>query len=286
MNTSDYRYFLSDCKKVISEGNIIKSDNYNRDIILSEIFRNKEYIKKITANIRNKFINNIADNLVAFDKNFSSNGGIINWCIDYNDFLSKFEKVLSKHKIKNINIFNSYFVKELGIEKFIENRDYSFDNETKDCIVFTPQFGIVNTGSLFLNFNSAYDMELVLNGRVKIFILSLCDFLFKPEEIEIFSYLDSIYKYGLSFPYLTSLYTPNPAKEEENVYLFLIDNGRSNVLENKDIRSSLTCINCDACKSVCPVFNVIGDAPYNNVFSGPLANVILPFIENTENYKH
>ncbi len=286
MNTEAYRNFLLSCKKVISDN---KATNFEKDedySILFEVFRNKEYVKKIAFNIRNKFINAITDNLMIFDNNFSANGGIIDWCIDYNDFLAKLDKVLLKHKIKNVNLFSSYFTQELGIDKFIKNKDYNYDSETTDCVIFNPKFGIVNTGSLFLNFDSAYNMELVLNSKVKIFVLSICDFVFKPEDVEIFSHLYSIYKDRVNFPYLTSIYTPSPTKEKNDVYLFLVDNGRSNVLENKDIRSALTCIDCDACKKVCPVFKTIGEEPYNNVFSGPLANVILPFMENIENYKH
>lgn len=286
MNTSDYRDFLTACKKNLSKDKQISFQGDNSDIIVSEIFRNKEYVKQIAANIRNKFINTIDDNLIAFDKNFSSNGGIINWCVDYNDFLLKLDKTLQRNKVQKINLFSSYFTKELGIERFCEKNEYISDSESDDCIIFTPQFGIVSTGSLYLNFNSAYDMELVLNSKLKIFVLSICDFLFKPEETEIFSHLYSVYKNQVNFPYLTSLYTPSPVSKNENVYLFLVDNGRSNVLENKEIRSALTCIGCDACKNVCPVYKIIGEEPYNNVFSGPVANVILPFMENTENYKH
>jgi len=286
MNTEAYKNFLLNCKKVISDKKAINCKEDEDYSVLFEIFRNKEYVKKIAFNIRNKFINAITDNLMIFDNNFSANGGIIDWCIDYNDFLTKVDKVLLKHKVKNINLFASYFTQEIGIDKFIKNKDYNYDSETTDCVIFNPQFGIVNTGSLFLNFDSAYNMELVLNSKIKIFVLSICDFVFKLEDVEIFSHLYSIYKNKVNFPYLTSIYTPSPTKERNDVYLFLIDNGRSNVLENKDIRSALTCINCDACKNVCPIFNIIGEEPYNNVFSGPLANVILPFMENVENYKH
>ena len=286
MNGSDYKNFLSACKKAIGGEVNLQSHQDDSDVIASEVFRNKEYVKKVAADIRNKFLNSIDYNLITFDKNFASNGGVINWCIDYNDFLVKLDKVLQYKKIKKVNLFSSYLSKELGIERFIDKNEYSYDSESNDCVIFTPQFGIVSTGSLFLNFNSAYDMQLILGSKLKIFVLSICDFLFKPEEIEIFSHLYSIYSSGINFPYLTSLYTPSPADQSTDALLFLIDNGRSNVVENSDIRKILTCISCDACKDVCPVYKVIGDEPYNNVFTGPVANVILPFMENAENYKH
>lgn len=286
MNTNAYKDFLADCKETLKEEKCFSCKTDNPDDIISEVFSNKEYVKRVVANIRSKIINKIDENLITFDKSFSKNGGVINWCIDYNDFLLKLDKILLKNKIREVNLFYSYFTQELGIDKFLKNKDYILDTESNDCVIFTPQFGIINTGSLFLNFDSSYDMELVLNSRIKIFVLSICDFLSKAEETEMFSYFYSIYKNNTNFPYLTSLYTPSPINADESVYLFLIDNGRSNVLENKSIRNALTCINCGACKNVCPVFNLIGDKPYDNVFSGPIANVILPFMENSENYKH
>jgi L-lactate dehydrogenase complex protein LldF len=37
---------------------------------------------------------------------------------------------------------------------------------------------------------------------------------------------------------------------------------------------------------VCPVYKLIKDQPYNNSLTGPLANVMLPFLENYDSYKH
>ena len=286
MNTNSYKEFLANCKKEISKEKKFDFSDSNFEYIAADVFRNVEKIKQIASNIRYKFINSIDDSLISFDKHFSENGGNIHWCIAYDDFLLKLDKVLIKNKIKKINLYTSSFSDELGISSFIKENDYKAEPESSDCVIFTPEFGIVNTGSMFLNFSSAYDMEMVLNGSLKIFILPISDFLFKPEETEIFSHLYSIYKDGTKFPYITSMFTPSPVDKNSNVHLFLIDNGRSNVLENQRIRRALTCISCGACKRVCPVYKIIGDKPYDNVFTGPIANAILPFIENIENYKH
>jgi L-lactate utilization protein LutB len=286
MNTSSYKDYLVDCKKAIDKDKRIDVSYQTLKDISSSVFRNFDKVKKLASNIRYKFINNIDDNLIIFDKNFSENGGNIHWCIAYDDFLDKLEKLLNRKDIKKVNIFDSMFVRELDVDGSLQQRGIKNDSEDNNCIVFSPMEGIVNTGSLFLNFNSAYDMELVLGSKIKIFVLPINDFLFKLEDIEIFSHLYSIYKDGIDYPYLTSIYTPSPIEKENNVHLFIIDNGRSNILENKDISQALTCIGCDACKKVCPVYNVIGEEPYNNIFSGPIANVILPFTENIENFKH
>ena len=153
------------------------------------------------------------------------------------------------------------------------------------CAILEPEFGIVNTGSLFSIFNSAFDMEIVMGSKLKIFIIPINKFVCNIAEIDIMSTLLSIYRNQNDSPFLSSIFTPNSHKDSAS-HVFLIDNGRSNILASKTHRKALWCIDCDACKRVCPVFNTIGDKPYNNVFTGPYANVVLPFYENFDSYKH
>lgn len=287
MNTTAYKQYLSSCKKSIEENKETKSLSFTQtDDVAYSVFRNVNKIKLIASKIKQKFISDITSNLVKFDKVFSENGGSVHWCIAYNDFIDKFIKELDKQKVNTINFFNSDFMEELGLKGVLKNNEITVDKDSNDVIVFSPNFGVVETGSLFLEFTSSIDMEQVLSSRVKIFILPINDFILKPEDIEIFSYLYHIYKYKKDYPYLTSLYTPQPLEKQNDVHIFLVDNGRSNILANKEIRSALNCIHCDACKQVCPVYATIGEEPYDNIFSGPYANVVLPFLENIENYKH
>lgn len=287
MTTDSYKEFLANCKNEVQKKNQIKLSKGNRNIISSEVFSSFDNVKQVAASIRGKFLNNIADNISKFDKNFTDNGGDIFWCINYNDFIDKLDKLLENKKIRNVNLFPSKFSEELGVEWFINNNNNINNNvQSEDCIIFTPKFGIINTGSLFLNFQSSIDMEIVLRSKMKIFLLPINEFLFKLEEVEIFAHLYSIYHDEVEFPYLTSIFTPSPIEKDKNTYLFLVDNGRSNIMENKDISKILTCISCDACKNVCPVYSLIGDKPYNNVFTGPVGNVVLPYMENIDSYKH
>ncbi|MBR1776878.1 lactate utilization protein [bacterium] len=286
MNTSSYKKYLLSCSESLKEE---KEINFSSDVttdIAQNVFKNLKKAKKIASDIKTKFINKISDNLVIFDKKFTENSGHVHWCIAYNDFEIKLRRLLEKGKTKSVNLFPSYFSEELGLKNILENADIEIDNEQNDTVIFFPKFGIVNTGSLFLEFSSSFDMEQVLSSNTKIFVLPITDFVLKPDDIEIFVYLYSVYKNHNDFPYLSSLFTPQPLEKNDSIHVFLVDNSRSNIIANKEIRSILNCINCDACKTVCPVYNMVGDKPFDNVFSGPYANVVLPFLENTDNYKH
>lgn len=284
MNTKEYKTFLSDCKASIDEKPLtISFDDF--DDLSHSVFSNPQKIKQKASEIRKKFIDNIDENLLIFERKFTENGGKIHWCVSYDDFIDSLSVLLAKNKIKAVNTFSSRFNTELGLEFSLKNEKIATLATDGKCAIFEPEFGIVNTGSLFSIFNSAYDMEIVMGSKLKIFIIPINKFVCNIAEIDIMSTLLSIYRNQNDSPFLSSIFTPNSHTDSAS-HVFLIDNGRSNILASKTHRKALWCIDCDACKRVCPVFNTIGDKPYNNVFTGPYANVVLPFYENFDSYKH
>ena len=284
MNTKEYKTFLSDCKASIDEKPLtISFDDF--DDLSHSVFSNPQKIKQKASEIRKKFIDNIDENLLIFERKFTENGGKVHWCVSYDDFIDSLSVLLAKNKIKAVNTFTSRFNAELGLDFSLKNEKIATMATDGKCAILEPEFGIVNTGSLFSIFNSAFDMEIVMGSKLKIFIIPINKFVCNIAEIDIMSTLLSIYRNQNDSPFLSSIFTPNSHKDSAS-HVFLIDNGRSNILASKTHRKALWCIDCDACKRVCPVFNTIGDKPYNNVFTGPYANVVLPFYENFDSYKH
>ena len=284
MNTKEYKTFLSDCKASIDEKPLtISFDDF--DDLSHSVFSNPQKIKQKASEIRKKFIDNIDENLLIFERKFTENGGKVHWCVSYDDFIDSLSVLLAKNKIKAVNTFTSRFNAELGLDFSLKNEKIATMATDGKCAILEPEFGIVNTGSLFSIFNSAFDMEIVMGSKLKIFIIPINKFVCNIAEIDIMSTLLSIYRNQNDSPFLSSIFTPNSHTDSAS-NVFLIDNGRSNILASKTHRKALWCIDCDACKRVCPVFNTIGDKPYNNVFTGPYANVVLPFYENFDSYKH
>jgi L-lactate dehydrogenase complex protein LldF len=72
----------------------------------------------------------------------------------------------------------------------------------------------------------------------------------------------------------------------EEMYVILIDNGRSKILSDAEVRESLYCIRCGACLNVCPVYKNIGGHTYKSTYSGPIGSVISPFLDSFEEYRH
>jgi L-lactate dehydrogenase complex protein LldF len=62
----------------------------------------------------------------------------------------------------------------------------------------------------------------------------------------------------------------------QEFHLVLMDNGRTDVLEDEIGRQSLSCIRCSACLNVCPVYERTGGHAYNSVYPGPIGAILTP----------
>lgn len=72
----------------------------------------------------------------------------------------------------------------------------------------------------------------------------------------------------------------------EEMYVILLDNGRTNILSNPTSRESLYCIRCGACLNACPVYKNIGGHTYGTTYSGPIGSVITPHLKDLGDWKH
>jgi L-lactate dehydrogenase complex protein LldF len=81
---------------------------------------------------------------------------------------------------------------------------------------------------------------------------------------------------------------PASAGEEgpTDIYVILLDNGRSDLLAKPIQRQAAHCIKCGACHNVCPVFKTIGGHAYQATYNGPIGTVVMPHLKGMKDYKH
>ncbi|MDI9357602.1 MAG: LutB/LldF family L-lactate oxidation iron-sulfur protein [Phycisphaerales bacterium] len=72
----------------------------------------------------------------------------------------------------------------------------------------------------------------------------------------------------------------------EQMYVILLDNGRTKLLEDTRLRESLQCIRCGACLNICPVYKSIGGHAYQTTYSGPIGEVISPTLKGIKEFNH
>ena len=65
-------------------------------------------------------------------------------------------------------------------------------------------------------------------------------------------------------------------------HLILLDNGRSNILQDPIGREVFKCIRCGACANVCPVYKNVGGFAYGWFISGPIGAILSPQMLGTK----
>jgi L-lactate dehydrogenase complex protein LldF len=79
---------------------------------------------------------------------------------------------------------------------------------------------------------------------------------------------------------------PGETDGPTEMYVILLDNGRTKILANEKARESLYCIRCGACLNACPVYKNIGGHSYETTYSGPIGSVITPHLKQMDEWKH
>lgn len=74
-----------------------------------------------------------------------------------------------------------------------------------------------------------------------------------------------------------------PKKERDldgpkRLVVILLDNGRSDIVSNPEMREALYCIRCGACMNVCPVYQTVGGHAYGSTYPGPIGAVLTPLL--------
>jgi len=62
----------------------------------------------------------------------------------------------------------------------------------------------------------------------------------------------------------------------KEVHFILLDNGRSKILKDPQLRETLFCIRCGACLNTCPIYQQIGGHAYGWVYMGPIGITLIP----------
>jgi len=79
---------------------------------------------------------------------------------------------------------------------------------------------------------------------------------------------------------------PGEKDGPEEVHLVLLDNGRSAIHADAQLRETLACIRCGACLNICPVYARIGGHAYRSVYMGPIGKILSPQLAGLERGGH
>jgi len=150
-------------------------------------------------------------------------------------------------------------------------------------------FLIANTGSIAITENEGNARLTAAFPKTHIVIAGIEKIIPNLSDLALFWPLLATFGTGQKLTVYNSIISgPRKANESdgpEEMYLILLDNGRTNLLEHKT-RESLYCIRCGACLNACPVYKNIGGHSYGTTYSGPIGSVITPHLKSMESWKH
>lgn len=151
-------------------------------------------------------------------------------------------------------------------------------------------FIVADTGSIALTENEGNARLSTTFPDIHIVVVGIEKIISSAQELDIFWPLLSTHGTGQNLTVYNSLLN-GPRQEGETdgpreMYVVLLDNGRSNVLAHKEQRQSLYCIRCGACLNACPVYKNIGGHTYATTYSGPIGSLITPHMKGMEAFKH
>lgn len=172
------------------------------------------------------------------------------------------------------------FTREFLRKKFIDS----------DLGVSGANFLIADTGSIALTENEGNAMLSMSFPEIHIAISGIEKIIPNMEDLDLFWPLLATHGTGQQLTAYNSIISGPRSENEKNgpkeMYLLLLDNGRSNLLAQEKQRQALSCIRCGACLNSCPVYKNIGGHTYDTTYSGPIGAVITPYLKNFKSYNH
>jgi L-lactate dehydrogenase complex protein LldF len=151
-------------------------------------------------------------------------------------------------------------------------------------------FIIADSGSIALTENEGNGRLSCSWPKTHIVIVGIEKVIPSLTDLSLFWPLLSTYGTGQKVTVYNSILSgPKQVNEEdgpEEMFVILLDNGRTNILANPGARESLYCIRCGACLNACPVYKNIGGHTYGTTYSGPIGSVITPHLKDLGEWKH
>lgn len=151
-------------------------------------------------------------------------------------------------------------------------------------------FLIADVGAVAVSENEGNGLMSAAFPKVQIVIVGLEKIIPSITDLELFWPLLATHGTGQQMTVYNTIYSGPKQQGEtdgpDEMYVILLDNGRSTLLAETEQRRALSCIRCGACLNACPVYQTIGGHSYGTTYSGPIGSIITPHFRGMEEFKH
>jgi len=161
---------------------------------------------------------------------------------------------------------------------------------TADIGITGANFLIADTGSIAITENEGNARLTTTFPKTHIAIVGIEKIIPSLGDLDLFWPLLASHGTGQNLTVYNSILSgprqPNETDGPEEMYVILLDNGRTNLLAQKEQRQGLYCIRCGACLNACPIYKNIGGHTYNTTYQGPIGSLISPHLRGMKEFKH
>jgi L-lactate dehydrogenase complex protein LldF len=162
--------------------------------------------------------------------------------------------------------------------------------QNADAGITGANFLVADTGAVCVTENEGNALMSISFPGVQIAIAGIEKVIPSLNDLDLFWPLLATHGTGQNVTVYNSI-SSGPRQEGEidgphEMYVILLDNGRTELLSNPDQRQALSCIRCGACLNACPVYKGVGGHSYGATYSGPIGSVITPHYNGMEEFKH
>lgn len=197
---------------------------------------------------------------------------------------------LSKEEINGI--LNERYKLKLGstakqMVNFVRHQINQELSRAQLCLT-GASFLLADVGGVVLTENEGNIVKACATAKTHIIVAGIDKVISSTDDLSILLPLASAHATGKEMTAVNTIVT-GPASNGEDMgqtVVILLDNGRTDLLENEIIRQSLSCIQCGACISVCPIYKNIGGSTYGTPYIGPIGTVMAPLMYGLKEYEH
>ncbi len=161
---------------------------------------------------------------------------------------------------------------------------------TADVGVSGANFIIADVGAIAITENEGNGLMSMAFPKVHIAFVGIEKVIPSMADLDLFWPMLSTYGTGQMLTVYNTIYTGPKQSDEvdgpKEMYVILLDNGRSTLLDKTEQRQALSCLGCGACSSVCPVYQTIGGHSYGTTYCGPIGSIITSHLQGMEEFKH
>lgn len=162
--------------------------------------------------------------------------------------------------------------------------------QSADVGITGANFLIADTGAVCVTENEGNALMSVAFPKIHIAIAGIEKVIPSLTDLDLFWPLLATHGTGQNVTVYNTI-TSGPRQSDEDdgpqeMYVILLDNGRTKLLAQQEQRQALHCIRCGACLNGCPIYKGVGGHAYGSTYSGPIGSVITPHLKGMEEFKH